>query len=176
MRGVPRSKESNVRDLRHLTAFVACTIFGVGPLHAQDRPPPCATPAPLTAKPVDADSPRVIVYLRDTSVANAEAAGRRLSAHYGVRFLMPMLAMPAFVAITTPPALERLRCDRAVRQVYYDELVRIDLLAPRRSSLARPNQRLQLAGAKRPRLRPARSAGGGQRTVEFGMRRHSACS
>jgi len=89
---------------------------------------------------------------------------------------MPMLAMPAFVAITTPPALERLRCDRAVRQVYYDELVRIDLLAPRRSSLARPNQRLQLAGAKRPRLRPARSAGGGQRTVEFGMRRHSACS
>ena len=32
----------------------------------------------------------------------------------------------------------------------------------------RPNQRMQLSGALRPGLRPARSAGGGERTIEFG--------
>ena len=39
-----------------------------------------------------------------------------------------------------------------------------------------PNQRLQVTGARRPGLRPVRSAGGGQRTIEFGMRGHSARS
>ena len=40
----------------------------------------------------------------------------------------------------------------------------------------RPNKRLQLTGAERPGLRPLLSAGGGQRTVEFGARGHSARS
>ena len=41
---------------------------------------------------------------------------------------------------------------------------------------ALPNKRLQLSGAERPGLRPARSAGGGQRNVEFGMHGHCARS
>ena len=39
-----------------------------------------------------------------------------------------------------------------------------------------PNQRLQLAGAQHPGLRPALSTRGRQRTVEFGMRGHYARS
>jgi len=35
---------------------------------------------------------------------------------------------------------------------------------------------LQLAGAERPGLRPVLSAGGGQRTIEFGTRGHVARS
>jgi hypothetical protein len=98
-------------------------------LYAQqgERPaagPNCRAPVPLTGKPVARDSPRVIIFLRDTT-SSADNQGRALAARYGVRFLTEMLALPAFVAITTPPALAQLRCDPAVREIVYDELERL---------------------------------------------------
>jgi len=71
-----------------------------------------------------------MIFLRDTT-SSAETQGRALAARYGVRFLMEMLALPAFVAITTPPALAQLRCDPAVREIVYDGLERREQSAKR---------------------------------------------
>jgi hypothetical protein len=86
--------------------------------------PNCRAPVPLTGQPVVPDSPRVMIFLRDTTIP-AGTQGRQLAARYGVRFLMEMLALPAFVAITTPPALAQLRCDPAVREIVYDGIERL---------------------------------------------------
>jgi len=86
--------------------------------------PGCRAPVPLTGEPIASDSPRVMIFLRDTTIP-AETQGRQLAARYGVRFLVEMLASPAFVAITTPPALAKLRCDPAVREIVYDGVERL---------------------------------------------------
>jgi len=154
--------------------YLVGSLLQLGSLQAQQTPnrsPPaaCAAPAPITDQPVDPDSPRVMVTLKDTSVAAAAATGRRLAKRYGFRYLTEMIAMPAFVAITTPPVLERLRCDDAVREIHYDKLLPLNLLRPAHRSSARPNQRLQLPGAPVSSSAGVLIADGDQRNVEFGI-------